>query len=101
MARGMRSATYLSVLARAHLRAMAPLPKEELLALRSAVGQLGAIGRNLNQIAHAANSGRAAPMRPAELAAFIKVATALRDHFKSLLKANLVSWDCGHESASA
>src|ERR1700733_13132302 len=56
-ARGMASATYLSVLLRAHLRALAPLPKDELAALKYAIGELGAVGRNLNQIAKAVNQG--------------------------------------------
>jgi hypothetical protein len=56
-ARGMASATYASVLLRSHLRALAPLPKAELAALKHAVGELGAIGRNLNQITRAINQG--------------------------------------------
>src|SRR5712671_4837959 len=56
-ARGMPSASYISVLVRSHLRNLAPLPKEELLALKRSVAELGAIGRNLNQIAHTANRG--------------------------------------------
>src|SRR5712671_3411515 len=56
-ARGMASATYLSVLLRSHLRALTPLPKDELAALKRVVGELGAVGRNLNQIARAANKG--------------------------------------------
>ena len=47
-ARNMRSATYVAVLVRSHLRALAPLPKEELSALKRSVAELGAIGRNLN-----------------------------------------------------
>jgi hypothetical protein len=54
-ARGLRPATYLSVLARAHLRNLAPLPRDELLVLKKSISELGAIGRNLNQIAKAAN----------------------------------------------
>ena len=50
-ARGMPSATYVSVLVRSHLRNLAPLPKEELLALKRSMAQLEAIGPNLNQIA--------------------------------------------------
>jgi len=53
-ARGMPPATYVSVLTRAHLRSLAPLPAEELLALKRTIGELGSIGRNLNQIARAA-----------------------------------------------
>jgi hypothetical protein len=43
--RGMRPATYVSVLTRCHLRQLAPLPKDELLALKRSVGELAAIGR--------------------------------------------------------
>ena len=38
-----------------HLRAVAPLLKEERALLNRAIGELGAIGRNLNQIARAIN----------------------------------------------
>ncbi len=58
-ARRMAAATYVSVLVRAHLRQLAPLPAEELRALNRVVAELGAIGRNLNQIARATH--QAAP----------------------------------------
>ena len=57
-ARGMVPATYVSALTRAHLRSLASLPKDELLALKRTIGELGSIGCNLNQIAHAANQGQ-------------------------------------------
>jgi predicted DNA binding CopG/RHH family protein len=41
-ARGMPPATYVSVLTRAHLRSLAPLPKEELLALKRTLAELEA-----------------------------------------------------------
>lgn len=96
-ARGMPAATYVSVLTRAHLRALAPLPKEELLALKRTVAELGSIGRNLNQIAHAANRGErvTGPHRD-ELRAILKVCEGLRDHVRSLLTANLKSWEQGY-----
>src|SRR5690348_12829582 len=56
-ARGMASATYLSYLARSHLRQAAPLPKAEYTLLKQSVEQLAAVGRNLNQIARAMNQG--------------------------------------------
>jgi len=40
-ARGIPSATYVSVLVRSHLRQLAPLPKEELLALKRSVADWG------------------------------------------------------------
>ncbi|MGO9594788.1 MAG: plasmid mobilization protein [Steroidobacteraceae bacterium] len=96
-ARGMPSATYVAVLVRTHLRNLAPLPKQELLALKSAVAELGAIGRNLNQIARAINQGQrvAGPGRD-ELRAMLQVGAALRDHVKALLAANAKTWDQGH-----
>ena len=95
--RGMPSATYVSVLVRSHLRNLAPLPREELLALKRSVAELGAIGRNLNQIARAANQGgKAAGPGRDDLKAMLRVAEGLRDHVKSLVKANQLSWERGH-----
>jgi len=97
----MRGATYLSVLARSHLRNLPPLPKDELLALKASVAELGAIGRNLNQIARAANQGGklSGPGRE-DLRAMLKVAEALRDHVKALLRANEVSWEQGYAATA-
>jgi predicted DNA binding CopG/RHH family protein len=96
-ARGMPSATYVSVLLRAHLRHLAPLPKEELVMMKRSVAELGAIGRNLNQIARAANSGGrlAGPARE-DLRAILKVCEALRDNTKGLIKASARAWEVGH-----
>src|SRR5688572_21501549 len=97
-ARGMRPATYLAVLARSHLRSLTPLPKEEYIALRRSIAELAAIGRNINQIAHAANGGRPIPDSvQAEFRAMLKICAALRDSTKALLKANVVSWSSGHK----
>jgi len=95
-ARGMAPATYVSVLTRAHLRSLAPLPKEELLALKRTLADLGSIGRNLNQIARAANQGQlvTSPGRN-DLEAMLRVCVAVRDGVKGLLKANLKSWEQG------
>jgi Bacterial mobilisation protein (MobC) len=96
-ARGMAPATYLSVLTRAHLRSLAPLPKEELLALKRSVSELGSVGRNLNQIARAANQGdRVAGPGREELRAMLRICEALRDHVKGLIAANLKSWEHGY-----
>jgi predicted DNA binding CopG/RHH family protein len=97
MARGMPSATYVSDLVRSHLRNLVPLPKDELLALKRSVAELGTIGRNLNQIARLGNHG-AKPAGPGreDLRAMLSVAEALRDHVKALLKANQMSCDQGH-----
>ena len=96
-ARGMRPATYVAVLTRSHLRRLAPLPKDELLALRRSIGELAAMGRNLNQIAKAANDGGRLPgSAREEFRAMLRVCEALRDNTKGLLKANVASWESGH-----
>jgi hypothetical protein len=95
-ARGMPAATYVSVLTRAHLRSLAPLPTEELLALKSTLAELGSIGRNLNQIARAANQGQlvTSPGRD-DLTAMLSVCGTLRDSLKRVLLVNLKSWEQG------
>jgi hypothetical protein len=100
LARGMASATYASVLLRAHLRALAPLPKQELLALKRSVAELGAIGRNLNQIARATNRGEGVtgPSRD-DLRTMLRACEGLRDYVKALIKANTASWGNGYAEA--
>jgi len=101
-ARGIPAATYMSILARAHLRGLTPLPKAELLALERSVSELGRLGRNINQIARAANQGEhvSAPGRD-DLRAILRVCEALRDHVKGLLQANLKSWKQGYADQDA
>jgi hypothetical protein len=99
-ARGMRPTTYASVLLRSHLRKLTPLPKDELMALKRCIALLAAIGRNINQIAKAANTGGRTPDSVgAEFRAMLKICVALRDNTKSLLKANETSWETGHVEA--
>lgn len=99
-ARNMAVATYVSVLVRSHLRALVPLPKEELMALKRSVAELGAIGRNLNQIARVANQGGHPQAIGGEhVRAILKVSQGLRDHVKGLLRANERSWSSGYADA--
>ena len=58
--------------------------------------ELGSIGRNLNQIARAANQGQlvTSPRRD-DLAAMLRVCGTLRDSVKRVLLANLKSWERG------
>src|SRR5258708_32163996 len=99
-ARGMRPATYVSVLIRSHLRKLTPLPKDEFLALKRSIGELASIGRNINQIARAVNEGGRAPGSVREeFRAMLKICEALRDNTKALLNANVTSWETGHAQA--
>lgn len=99
-ARAVPSSTYVSLLVRAHLRSLAPLPANELAALKHSTAELGSIGRNLNQIARHLNTGRQVdgPTR-ADLQGLLRVCMGLRDHVKALLSANLASWQVGYEKA--
>jgi hypothetical protein len=94
--RGLRPATYVSILTRSHLRQLTPLPKEELLALKRSISELSAIGRNLNQIAKVANDGGRLPGSVPEFRAMLKICEALRDNTKALIKANVASWSSGY-----
>jgi hypothetical protein len=99
-ARGMRPATYASVILRSHLRMLTPIPKDEYLALKRSIALLASIGRNINQIAKAANgAGRVSDSAGAEFRAMLKICVALRDNTKALLKANETSWRTGHAQA--
>jgi hypothetical protein len=101
-ARGMPSATYVSVLVRAHLRQLAALPKDELLALKASVAELAAIGRNLNQLARAAHGGDGgAGATREDLWAMLKACEATRAHVKALIRANVNSWDVGHAESES
>jgi hypothetical protein len=96
-ARGMPSATYVAVLVRSHLRKLTPLPTEELAALKRSIAELGAIGRNLYQIARAHNAGgRSDGPGREDLELMLKIAMGLRDHVKALLIANETSWERGY-----
>jgi hypothetical protein len=94
LARGMRPATYVSVLLRSHLRSLAPLPKDELLELRRAVSELGALTRDLHRIVHTlAQEGRAAAKgQQPDLQAVVRLCQALRSDTKTLIQANVNSW---------
>jgi hypothetical protein len=95
--RGMAAATYASIVLRAHLRAVAPIPDRELAELKRAVAALGAIGRNLNQVAHVANqTGRVTGLAVGDLRQLLRACEALRDHVKQLIKANTASWESGN-----
>jgi len=88
------------MLLRAHLRAVTPLPDRELAELRLAVGELGMIGRNLNQIARVANqTGQVTGPTPTDLRALLRALEGLRDHVKGLMLANAKSWESGHAEA--
>jgi hypothetical protein len=98
-ARQLRPATYLAVLARAHLRDLAPLPKDELQTLKLTVQQLTLIGRNTHQLLKLTSANRDPRFGREELMTTLRICEALRDHVKALLKANVTSWRVGHDQS--
>jgi Bacterial mobilisation protein (MobC) len=101
-ARELPMSTYVSYLVRAHLRTQTPLPTAELEALKRSVAEVGAIGRNINQIARAVNQQQW-PGGPnhADLLAILRALTALRGHTKALINATLTSWESGYDKTSS
>ena len=78
-----------------------PLPERELGELKRSVAELGAIGRNLNQIARLANqTGRVSGPSVQELHALLRACAALKDHVKNLIIANVASWETGNAEAN-
>ena len=100
--RGMSAATYVAFVLRSHLRRLAPLPDAELKALKEAIAEISAIGRNLNQLARAANASgdRAAGPTIQDLHALLRVCAVLRDAWRGVINANLASWEAGHEASN-
>lgn len=100
-ARHMAPATDVSVVVRVHLRAVSPLPEAELLALKRSIAELGAIGRNINQLARYANQTTdVSGVTRQQLMSILKACEALRAHTKELIKANERSWKIGHANDS-
>ena len=100
LARGTRPATYVGVLVRSHLRSLSPVPKDELLALRRAVSELGALTRELHRIAHMLGQhGRAAASEQPDLPAVLRLCQALRSETKALIRANVNSWEIGRPAS--
>jgi hypothetical protein len=100
-ARRMPPATYIAVLVRAHLRALTPLPSEEIAALKRSVAELSAIGRNLNQIARVAQqTGRITGPNRDDLRSMLKVCEAMREHVKELVRVNMETWESGYAEAA-
>lgn len=99
-ARCLAPATYASVLLRAHLQALTPLPEAELRAIRQATRELAAIGRNLNQIAHAIHRGcSSVGVSRENLLNLLRACEALRDHVRAYASTNLASWGSGDAAA--
>jgi hypothetical protein len=92
--RRMKPATYIAALVRSHLVADPPLPPAELAVLERAAAEVSAIGRNLNQIARAINSGAPVPHGTASvIGQSIEAVEAVREAAKAYVRVAVASWE--------
>jgi len=92
--RRLKPATYIAALVRAHLLADPPLPSSELAVLERATAELSAVGRNLNQITRAINSGAAVPAGTAALIGrSMALVETVRAATKDYVRAAVASWE--------
>jgi predicted DNA binding CopG/RHH family protein len=96
-ARGMRVASYVSTLTRAHLRSLSPLPDREIEALQGIGVQLAAMGRNIRTIALSTPSTGLTPTYTSNM---LMLCEAARDYIKAILSINIRSWQSGHEEGN-
>jgi hypothetical protein len=90
-ARGMKPASYLVMLTRAHLRRQSPLPNDELSAMKAIANQLSALRATLQRSAFesadtAAEAANTLPMIQAAL-------DGLRERFAAFVRIHLTSWE--------
>jgi len=92
--RRMRPATYIAALVRSHLVEDPPLPPAELAVVERAVAEISAIGRNLNQITRAVNSGASLPPgAETTIGMAIEAVEVLREAIKAYLRKAIASWE--------
>lgn len=94
-ARRMKPATYLVMLVHAHLRCHAPMPAEELSALKVSVSQLSLVGRSLQQVVYGGEASGDAERLVLLLHQTADALDGLRRSVADLVKANLRSWEAG------
>jgi len=98
--RGVPSATYVALLVRSHLHAVAPLPEAELLAVKQSISELRSIGRDLSTMARVmGRDGGASQPGQRDVLRMMKVGDVLRDRIKALYIANAKSWETGNAEA--
>jgi hypothetical protein len=99
--RGMPSATYVSLLVRSHLHAVAPLPEGEMLAVKQSVSELRSIGRDLKIMARTIGRDETRPQPgQRDVLRLMTVGEVLLDRIKALYVANAKAWETGDAEAS-
>ena len=96
-ARGMRPATYASVLLRAHCAGSRPFPRTSCSRSSAASASSRPLAETSTRLPRVANEGGRMPgSAREEFRAMLKVCEALRENTKALLKANVTSWESGN-----
>lgn len=98
---GFRPGKWLAALIQSNLLKQPVLTTPELFAVREASRELAAIGRNLNQIARAANAAALSPSRPSvDLSGVIEVLAVVeraRAEIRDLVRASHQNWSTDTE----
>ncbi|MBT2305299.1 hypothetical protein J7E70_33390 [Variovorax paradoxus] len=96
--RRMKTASYLSMLVRTHVRGTPVMPPAELDELKAVAGHLAAIGRQLRSLNAAAGEQEGAGVSSSD-ALLRDVGNAVenvRETVASVVRTNLISWECGN-----
>lgn len=92
--RGMRPATYLSALVRAHISADPPLPSAEINALKMCVGALSKLETELaNTSRHGIPSGPAGELYREAIRRTRREIAVLGGHFAGFARTALIAWE--------
>ena len=95
--RRMKTASYLSMLVRTHVRGTPVMPPQELDELRCAAGLLGSIGRQLRAMASQSSEQSVSAADAAELLVDVgRAVESVRAAVSDVVRANLKSWEAGH-----
>jgi hypothetical protein len=94
--RRMKTASYLSMLIRTHVRGGPAMPPAELDVLKAVAGHLGAIHRQLRLVG--AGSAAAVPRSVPEalLKEVGRLVEDVRESVAGVVRANLISWEAGN-----
>lgn len=93
-ARNVAPATYVSLVMHTHLFGAAPLPEEELKALKSSLRELAVTRRYAQALVQMARrDGKLTGPHSQEVVVMVKVLDAMHTKVKALLAANLKSWE--------
>jgi hypothetical protein len=95
--RRMKTASYLSMLVRTHVRGTAVMPPAELDELKAVAGHLAAVGRQLRSfIAAGGREGAGVSSSDALLRDVGNTVESVREMVASVVRTNLISWEAGN-----